>query len=68
MPGSGTYCSIEQTCSCWCCADTDGDGQEDDWVTSCSRAELNLTFNSLLGTMYLVMGSTGDAYPARRSR
>jgi len=49
-----------RTCSCWCCADTDGDGQVDDWVSSCSRAELNLTINSLLGTMYLVMGSTGE--------
>jgi hypothetical protein len=39
-------------CECYCCADVDGDGQPDDWVTSCARARLNLTFRVLVGSMY----------------
>jgi hypothetical protein len=44
LPGS-------TTCSCWCCDDVDGDGQEDDWVTGCARARVEVNFVALVGSL-----------------
>ncbi|MFH1221268.1 MAG: carboxypeptidase regulatory-like domain-containing protein [Candidatus Eisenbacteria bacterium] len=45
-------------CECYCCRDTDGDGQEDDWVTSCAKARLNINFRVLVGSLYEGVGAS----------
>jgi hypothetical protein len=41
-------------CECWCCADVDGDGEEDDYVVSCARAHVDVDFRFLVGSLYKV--------------
>jgi hypothetical protein len=42
------------TCECWCCEDTDDDGQEDDYVVSCAKAHVDVDFRFLVGSLYKV--------------
>ncbi len=39
-----------RNCGCICCEDTDGDGQDDDYVAECARARINLQFVGLVGS------------------
>jgi hypothetical protein len=50
--GITAYLPGWKTCHCWCCEDSDGDGQEDDWVAECARAYINLNFVVLMGSRY----------------
>jgi hypothetical protein len=38
-------------CTCYCCEDLDGDGQEDDWVVDCAKARLSLDFEVVVGSL-----------------
>ncbi len=45
-------------CTCYCCEDVDGDGQEDDWVVDCAKARLSLDFEVIVGS--LLSGEAAD--------
>ena len=38
-------------CTCYCCEDVDGDGQEDDWVVDCAKARLSIDFEVVVGSL-----------------
>jgi hypothetical protein len=53
-------------CECWCCADVDQDGQEDDYVVSCAKAQVHMDFRMLVGSLYKVAPPQVPLGPPRR--
>jgi len=53
-------------CECWCCADVDGDGEEDDTVVSCARAHVDVDFKFLVGSLYKVTPGAARLLTAER--
>jgi len=53
-------------CECSCCEDTDGDGQEDDYVVSCARAHVDIDFRFLVGSIYQLPLSGGRSLSIER--
>ncbi|MGD9141859.1 MAG: hypothetical protein PVJ42_10005, partial [bacterium] len=49
--GISAYLSGWKGCTCYCCEDVDGDGQEDDWVVDCAKAKLSLEFEVIVGSL-----------------
>lgn len=49
----GIYTDLSgfKNCTCYCCEDVDGDGQEDDWVVDCARVRLSLNFQVVVGSL-----------------
>jgi hypothetical protein len=45
-------------CTCYCCEDVDGDGEEDDWVVDCAKARLSIDFAVVVGS--LMEGKTSE--------
>jgi hypothetical protein len=55
------YLAGSTICTCTCCDDVDGDGQEDDWVVGCARARVEVHFRVLVGSLYDgALSSTGS--------
>lgn len=46
------YLAGSTICTCTCCDDVDGDGEEDDWVVGCAKARVEVHFRVLVGSLY----------------
>jgi hypothetical protein len=56
--GISSYLAGWKGCTCTCCEDVDGDGQDDDFVVDCAKAKLSLDFEVVVGS--LLSSKMGD--------